>query len=235
MRERWRDFARRDPMRYIAPERRRWTTEAFLASREGVVKDVLEWTGDAIGREAMLEIGCGLGRMLIAFAPHFEEVHGVDIAPEMVQGAKELGLPANVHIHETSGAELAALPDSRFDLVFSFLVFQHIPDEAVIAGYLRETRRVLKPSGRAVLQFDTRPNSRARRLVLSLPDFMLPRTRRRYIRRYPLPPRRPAEMAARAGLGVIEQRCVGTEGHFVLLERGQDEPGSRGAQSPPSA
>jgi SAM-dependent methyltransferase len=219
MRERWREFARRDPMRYIAPERRRWTREAFLASREGVVKDVLEWTGDEISREAMLEIGCGLGRMLIAFAPHFDEVHGVDIAPEMVQAAKKLGLPPNVHLHETSGADLAGLPNDRFDFVLSFLVFQHIPDQSVIAAYVHETRRVLKPGGRGVLQFDTRPNRLVRRLLLSPPDFMLPRTRRRYIRRYPLPERGPAEMTADAGLSVIDQRGVGTEGHFVLLER----------------
>ena len=34
-----------------------------------------------------------------------------------------------------------------FDFVYSYIVFQHIPDRAVVLHYLEEARRVLKPGG----------------------------------------------------------------------------------------
>src|SRR5919201_3434483 len=110
------------------------------------------WAGEDIGDARMIEIGCGLGRMLVHFAPHFERVDGVDIAPEMIEGARQADLPPNVHLTVTSGSDLAPFAESAFDFAFSFQVFQHIPDEAVIASYLREFRRVLRPGGRAVAQ-----------------------------------------------------------------------------------
>ena len=37
--------------------------------------------------------------------------------------------------------------DGSFDFVYSFIVFQHIPDRDVVLRYLREAGRVLKPGG----------------------------------------------------------------------------------------
>jgi SAM-dependent methyltransferase len=38
-------------------------------------------------------------------------------------------------------------PDEKFDFVYSYAVFQHIPSREVIFNYLREARRVLKTGG----------------------------------------------------------------------------------------
>ena len=38
-------------------------------------------------------------------------------------------------------------PDEKFDLVYSYAVFQHIPSREVVFNYLREARRVLKTGG----------------------------------------------------------------------------------------
>ena len=38
-------------------------------------------------------------------------------------------------------------PDDKFDFVYSYAVFQHIPSREVVFRYLREARRVLKPGG----------------------------------------------------------------------------------------
>jgi hypothetical protein len=38
-------------------------------------------------------------------------------------------------------------PDSKFDFVYSYAVFQHIPSREVVFEYLREAWRVLKPGG----------------------------------------------------------------------------------------
>ncbi len=219
MRERWRSFAREDAMYYVATNREDWSAEDFLASGADFVADVLAWAGPGLGRGRMVEIGCGAGRMIAHFAPHFERVEGVDIAAEMVEAARAGGLPDNVHLAVTSGADLAPLPDGELDFVFSTQVFQHIPDSEVLAAYIAETARVLRPGARAMLHFDTRPRSLRRRLALALPDRLLPRSRRRYIRRYSVPVGWPAERAAAAGLTLVDERDPGSPWHMHLFER----------------
>lgn len=96
----------------------------------------------------VLEIGCGIGRMTRWFAENFGEVDGIDVAPEMIGHARgRLAAWANVTLHAGSGFDLQPLPDQRFDLLFSLIVFQHIPSAAVIRNYIREAARVLKPGG----------------------------------------------------------------------------------------
>lgn len=217
MRERWGAFAREDPRHYVAANRDDWDADAFYAMGRDLAGELLAWAGP-IERERVLEIGCGAGRMLAAFAPHFARVDGVDISPEMLAEARP-HMPANVHLHATGGADLGAIEDRSVDLVVSVQVFQHIPERAVIAAYLGETARLLKPGGRAQLHFDSRGPSRVRDLFLRLPDPLLPRDRRRYIRRYPVPAGWPAEAAAAAGLVILEERLAGTDEHLVMLER----------------
>lgn len=217
MRERWREFARRDPLHYVAANREGWDPDDFYAMGAELTAEVLGWAGRTVGRKRMLEIGCGAGRMLVHFAPHFEHVIGVDIAPEMIDRARRR-MPANVELAVVEGADLAPAADASVDLVLSIQVFQHVPEAEVVGAYLAETRRVLRPGGRAVLQFDTRPNRAPRRLLLHLPDVLLPRDHRRYIRRYPLPGAWPAQTAAGAGLAVVDERGRGTDDHLLLLE-----------------
>lgn len=95
-----------------------------------------------------LEIGCGIGRMTKHLASIFGEVHSTDVSGEMIRQARErLSHLPNVHLHETSGVDFAALPDGYFDVAFSAYVFQHVPDKAVIASNIREAYRVVKPGG----------------------------------------------------------------------------------------
>ena len=218
MRERWREFARADPLHYVAANRDNWDEEGFYAMGADLAAEVLEWAGPGVGRERMLEIGCGAGRMLVHFAPVFEHVVGVDIAPEMIERARPR-MPENVGLVVVDGADLEPVADASVDLVLSIQVFQHVPEREVIGAYLEETARVLRPGGRAVLHFDTRPDPLARRLLLHLPDPLLPRDRRRYIRRYPLPRTWPRERAAAAGLAVVDERDPGSTDHLVLVER----------------
>ena len=208
-------------MFYIDPSRRAWTEADFFARGREVVEAVLAWVGEGLQRGRMLEIGCGVGRLLGHFAEHFEQVDGVDIAPEMIERARALDLPANVRLGTVSGRDLAPYGKDELDFVFSFLVFQHIPDSEVIAGYMSEIRRVLKEGGRAVIQFDTRPATLVGRLAFSLPDPVLPRTRRRFIRRYRRSPEAVIALAREAGLTVEEERGAGTALHFLLLRPGR--------------
>lgn len=219
MREHWREFARDDPMHYIAANRSDWDADAFYEMGRDLTADLVEWAGPGSGRERMLEIGCGAGRMLVHFAEYFEHVEGVDIAEEMLAAARAGNLPANVNLTLTGGADLSAFADASVDFVLSVQVFQHVPDRSVIAAYIAETGRILRPGGRSVLHFDSRPNPPLRRLALLLPDRLLPRDNRRYIRRYPVPAVWPAAVGAAAGLHVVDERSVATTDHMILFER----------------
>jgi hypothetical protein len=56
------------------------------------------------------------------------------------------GIPGAT-VHLTSGADLAMFAADYFDFVYSYIVFQHIPDREVVLNYLREGQRVLKDGG----------------------------------------------------------------------------------------
>jgi len=100
----------------------------------------------------VLEIGCGIGRMLQFFGVLFAEVHGIDVAPSMVEQARRyLARWSNVHVHLGDGRSLTGLPGDHFDLALSFQVFQHVPDRQVITDYVRDTFRALR--GRGLFKF----------------------------------------------------------------------------------
>ena len=101
----------------------------------------------------VVEIGCGLGRIMRPFAENFLEAHGVDVSAEMIDRARQrLRDCPNVTLHLSSGMDLSSLSDKHFDLAFSYLVFQHIPSRTVIQNYIREAARVLKPGGALKVQ-----------------------------------------------------------------------------------
>ncbi len=110
-----------------------------------------------------LEIGCGLGRLMLSLAPDCREIHGVDISPKMIAAAKAKlsGIP-NLHLSVAENSDLGAYSDSCFDLAYSYAVFQHIPDRALIFRYLDETFRVLRPGGIFVGHFNGTAPSEAR-------------------------------------------------------------------------
>lgn len=102
--------------------------------------------------DAVLDVGCGIGRVERYLAPRCRELHGIDVSPRMIEQARRrlAGLD-NVRLHVGSGRDLAPLGDGSFDAVFSFYVLQHVEREDAF-GYLREIARVLRPGGLAALQ-----------------------------------------------------------------------------------
>jgi hypothetical protein len=85
---------------------------------------------------------------MLPMSRYFGEIHGVDISGEMAAMARErLRHIPNAHVHVTGGADLAPAPDAYFDFVYSYTVFQHIPDPEIVRNYLAEARRALKTGG----------------------------------------------------------------------------------------
>jgi len=148
MRADWNQRASEDAYYYVAFGRREQDDEEFFSTAADVVKG-LEWDLKRVrGRDAALEIGCGPGRLMRPLARHFTEIHGVDVSDEMIRMAQErLRDTPNAHPHHGSGSDLSQFPDDKFDFVYSYAVFQHIPSRDVVFSYLREARRVLKPGG----------------------------------------------------------------------------------------
>lgn len=110
------------------------------------------------GSERVLEIGCGIGRMTRYFAERFREVHGLDVSEEMVARARQhLAGTANVTLHVGTGTDLSDFSDGEFDLVFSYIVFQHIPDARITQQYIRDTGRVLRTGGHFLFQVNNVP------------------------------------------------------------------------------
>ena len=123
------------------------TAKALLATLDHLYRP--EWKA--------LDIGCGIGRVLKPLAAHFRYLAGVDVSSEMITKSKEWlrGL-GNVETCETSGVDLNPFPSDHFDLVYSYVTFQHMP-RPVFERYLEEINRVLKPQGILAFQLPIGP------------------------------------------------------------------------------
>lgn len=111
-----------------------------------------------------LDIGCGAGRILGHLAPARPglRLFGLDVSAEMIRLAQERLAPyPGVVLLRGDGRSLDLFPDASFDLVYSALVFQHLPTR-VFRRYLAESARILRPGGRLrfQIQYDRRRNGR---------------------------------------------------------------------------
>lgn len=152
MRADWNRRAREDASFYVAFGRRNQDEQEFLDSAAEVTNALeVEFSRLSPGstdQRSALEIGCGPGRLMRPMSRHFGEIHGVDISDEMIRLAGEqLRDIPHAHAHVTPDSSLGMFADSSFDFVYSYIVFQHIPERGVVLNYLLESGRVLKPGG----------------------------------------------------------------------------------------
>lgn len=109
----------------------------------------------------ILEIGCGIGRLIKPLREIYNQVDGVDISEKMVEYSKEYlsdGKP-NGNIYLNDGMTLEMLSDNTYDFVYSMITFQHIRSYTIVKKYLDETLRILKPGGHFRLQVLTPDNT----------------------------------------------------------------------------
>jgi ubiquinone/menaquinone biosynthesis C-methylase UbiE len=164
MRSDWERRARENAPFYICTTAAE-TAEAFAASGE---RDLAEQVIDGLPVSPdweVLEIGCGIGRILKPLSARVARAVGVDLSDEMVRrGRQYCADRGNVELHRTDGS-LARFADAEFDFVFSHIVFQHLPRKAYVDRYLREAARVLKPGRFLRVQVDGRTRQFFRRWV----------------------------------------------------------------------
>jgi ubiquinone/menaquinone biosynthesis C-methylase UbiE len=89
----------------------------------------------------LLDVGCGTGFIIHLAVGLFDEIHGVDITPAMMERVRtDRG---NITLHQST-AEAMPFADATFDAVTAYSFVDHVADQGAL---LREVARVLKPRG----------------------------------------------------------------------------------------
>lgn len=100
---------------------------------------------DSFKNKHVLEIGCGIGTMLMNWAQNGSICTGVDLNPTSIEQTRKrfelFDLKADVHLED---ANKLTFPDEQFDYVYSWGVLHHSPN---IERSIEELFRVLKPGG----------------------------------------------------------------------------------------
>jgi ubiquinone/menaquinone biosynthesis C-methylase UbiE len=155
----WDALGRDDPLWVVLtdPSRKggRWDPKEFFAVGEHEINTVLadlKTKNLPVARQTALDFGCGVGRLSQALAPHFDQVHGVDISPSMIDHANRFNqFPEKVTYHINSSIRLEAFENNSMDFIYSNIALQHV-EPRFSKEYLKEFMRVLRPRGIAVFQ-----------------------------------------------------------------------------------
>lgn len=122
----------------------------FRPENRRVVRGLLEALRKEAGRGQLLDVGCGTGFILGLAHDLFDELHGVDITPEMLQRVDLT--PGNIKLHHGRCEELP-FADETFRVATAYSVLDHLENYDVV---LREIGRVLEPGG--IFYADLIPN-----------------------------------------------------------------------------
>jgi len=122
----------------------------FRRENREKVRDRLKALRARVPGGRLLDVGCGTGFIIHLASDLFDEIHGVDITPAMMQRVRRD--KGNIVLHE-SPAETMPFRDATFDAVTAYSFVDHVEDQGAL---LREVARVLKPGG--VFYADLIPN-----------------------------------------------------------------------------
>jgi len=100
--------------------------------------------------DAFLDVACGGGIVVCAFAPHVRQATGIDVTPAMLDEAQRLAAEKGLTNVGWRQGDVNALPfeDGSFTIVVTRFSVHHFPDPAAV---LREMARVCAPGGRLVV------------------------------------------------------------------------------------
>jgi SAM-dependent methyltransferase len=131
-----------------------------------IVSRLAEW-GLLRADATVLDIGCGIGRIERALAPHVGAITAIDVSPGMIAEARrryaDLG---NVDFALCNGRNLTAFEEKSFGLIFAVDSFPYLfaADPAVAEAHVRDAARLLQPGGKLlILNFSYRGDSDADR------------------------------------------------------------------------
>lgn len=120
---------------------------------EEIVSQLDRW-GLLNGDAEVLDIGCGIGRLLVALAPRVKQVVGIDVSAEMVKAAqRRCAALDNVTVMKGDGYGLGGLPDSVFDLAVAVDSFPYMRQSGyeLVRRFVAESARILRRGGQLVI------------------------------------------------------------------------------------
>ncbi len=240
LRQTWQTLGTDDPLWAILTDadrrRGRWDLEEFLARGETDVaryEGLLRDAGQTGPFASVLDFGCGVGRLSMAWGRRAASVTGVDISAPMIERGRIVVASApNVRLLVNDAVDLRQFPDATFDLAFSHICLQHMP-WSLAASYVAEFGRVTAPGGFVAFQLPSRGPARTttrRRIVDALPVGVRSRYRRwRHgtsvvFDMYYTDPADVVAVAQSAALDLRHQEPdeaagVGTEGYIYIFRR----------------
>jgi SAM-dependent methyltransferase len=115
-------------------------TETITDIHEAVVEGLAPGPGDEL-----LDLACGTGAVAELAAERGAQVTGVDLAPVLIETAKERAAEQGLEIdYRVGDAEQLDFPDASFDKLSSTCGIMFAPDHEAVA---RELARVVRPGG----------------------------------------------------------------------------------------
>ncbi len=105
---------------------------------------------DAGPEDTVLDIACGPGLLVCAFARVVRHAVGIDLTPAMLEQARKTQQEQGLSNVSWQQGDVNALPypDAHFSIVSSRFAFHHFQDPLIA---LKEMKRVCKPAGRIVV------------------------------------------------------------------------------------
>jgi SAM-dependent methyltransferase len=132
------------------------TWEQVLASGRDDFAIAQRVTGMQTGANlTAVEIGCGVGRMTQALGQYFGRVIGLDVAPLLLEQARQRNTNPNITFEQVDGQRLHCSADV-IHTVFSYEVL-YILEPKVFGQYVRDAFQMLTPNGEFVFQMNVDP------------------------------------------------------------------------------
>jgi SAM-dependent methyltransferase len=240
----WNALGREDPLWGVLShsDKRggRWELTEFLETGERDIRRLhmvmMQKAGAPERFERVLDFGCGVGRLSLAWSGRAARVTGADISEGMIEaGRRIIGQRLNVELVLNVASDLGCWPNDTFDLVFSYICLQHMP-WPIAAGYLAEFARVCRPGQWVAFQLPARQlgtvwGARLRQRIVDLLPFGLGAAYRRWrhgsravFDMFFTPPAVLEEAAAGVGLRLMHKEPdpgggPGTEGFFYVFRK----------------
>jgi len=173
LQENWDKFGKIDPLWSILtdPHKKgnKWQIDEFFETGIKEIEKVMEYVESldvSIRYKKALDFGCGVGRLTQALAKYFDEVHGVDIAPSMIELANKYNQydsKCNYHLNEEDNLNLFS--NNVFDFIYTNITLQHMKPKYA-KNYINEFLRILSSNGLLIFQIPSEPARTIKGLII---------------------------------------------------------------------